>query len=211
MKRLLVTGASGLLGFNLALRESAHRDVTGITYSQGLIDTPFKTLSVDLTNTEVVNRLFDSIQPEGVIHCAAMANIDTCEKQPYEAERINSEVPGEIARICKKNGIRLVHLSTDAVFDGSRGGYLETDTPNPLSVYARTKLDGEHAVLDANPDAVVARVNFYGWSLTGKRSLAEFFYHNLSAGNHSKGFHRCRILSIFCQSSCRPVAAFVGK
>lgn len=197
MKRLLVTGASGLLGFNLALRESAHREVTGITYSQGLIKTPFKTLSVDLTNTEVVNRLFDKIEPDGVIHCAAMADIDACEKQPYQAERINSEVPGEIARICQSNGIQLVHLSTDAVFDGIRGGYLETDTPNPLSIYAETKLNGERAVQDANPDAIIARVNFYGWSLTGKRSLAEFFYNNLSAGNQVKGFTDVEFCPLF--------------
>ncbi len=82
MKRLLVTGASGLLGFNLALRESAHRDVTGLTFSQSLSNTPFKTYSIDLTNTESVTRLIDQNEPDGIIHCAALANIDTCEKQP---------------------------------------------------------------------------------------------------------------------------------
>jgi len=197
MKRLLVTGASGLLGFNLALRESAHRDVTGITYSQGLTGTPFNAVSLDLTNTEAVNRLIDQLEPEGIIHCAAMANIDACEKDPYQAERINAEVPGEIARICQSRGIRMVHLSTDAVFDGSRGGYLETDATNPLSIYAQTKLQGEQSVLKADPDAVVARVNFYGWSLTGKRSLAEFFYYNLSAGKAVNGFTDVEFCPLF--------------
>jgi dTDP-4-dehydrorhamnose reductase len=74
-----------------------------------------------------------------------------------------------------------VHISTDAVFDGTKeDAYTEEDEPNPLSVYARTKLDGERLVLRANPEAAVARVNFYGWSPSGKRSLAEFFFNNLS-------------------------------
>jgi dTDP-4-dehydrorhamnose reductase len=197
MKRLLVTGASGLLGFNLALRESAHRDVTGVVHSCALSRTPFQVLTADLTNLDTANRLLDTVQPEGVIHCAAMADIDACEKQPEQAAQINAYVPGELAQACCKRGIRLVHLSTDAVFDGSRGGYLETDTPNPLSVYAQTKLRGEQLVLDAFPDAVVARVNFYGWSLTGKRSLPEFFYNNLSSGNTVMGFTDVEFCPLF--------------
>ena len=82
----------------------------------------------------------------------------------------------------------MLYISTDAVFDGKSGDYLETDEPNPQNVYARTKLDGERAVIEEAPDAVVARVNFYGWSLTGKRSLAEFFFNNLKVGQQIKGF-----------------------
>ena len=83
----------------------------------------------------------------------------------------------------------LDHLSTDAVFDGTREGpYTEEDEPNPQSMYSRTKLDGERAVQEANPQAIVARVNFFGWSLGGRRSLAEFFFNNLSEGKKVNGF-----------------------
>jgi dTDP-4-dehydrorhamnose reductase len=197
MKQLLVTGASGLLGINLALRESAHRPVTGITNTHSLSGMPFPVRSNDLTTPGGVERILDDVQPEIVIHCAAMANIDACERQPDHAELINSQVPGLLAKACHNRKIRLVHLSTDAVFDGSRGNYLETDTPHPLSVYAKTKLDGEKAVLDADPQAVVARVNFYGWSLTGKHSLAEFFYNNLTAGNPINGFTDVEFCPLF--------------
>ena len=81
-----------------------------------------------------------------------------------------------------------MHVSTDAVFDGQAAATTEQDTPNPLSIYARTKLDGERGVAEANPDAIIARVNLYGWSLSGRRSLAEFFFNNLSAGKRVKGF-----------------------
>jgi dTDP-4-dehydrorhamnose reductase len=84
--------------------------------------------------------------------------------------------------------VRLVHISTDAVFDGRVGNYSEEDLPNPLGVYAQTKLAGEKAVLDANPSAVVARVNLFGWGITGKRSLAEFFFYNLQARKTVMGF-----------------------
>jgi dTDP-4-dehydrorhamnose reductase len=85
--------------------------------------------------------------------------------------------------------VKIVQISTDSVFDGIKSDlYTEEDVPNPLSLYAETKLQGEQAVLSANPDAIVARVNFYGFSLNGKRSLAEFFVNNLSAGERIKGF-----------------------
>lgn len=197
MKRLLVTGASGLLGINLALRESERREVIGITNSHSIIGVPFLTKPFNLSAPGAVDRMLDEVQPGAVIHCAAMADIDACEKQPEKAALINTRVPGILARACAVRKIRLVHLSTDAVFDGLRGNYLETDTPNPLSVYARTKLDGEKAVLDAMPKAVVARVNFYGWSLTGKRSLAEFFYNNLSEGKPVNGFTDVQFCPLF--------------
>ena len=69
-----------------------------------------------------------------------------------------------------------------------RGGYSEKDLPNPLSTYARHKLEGEKGVLEANPEAIVARVNFFGWSLNNNRSLSEWFFNNLTAGNQVKGF-----------------------
>lgn len=188
MKRLLVTGASGLLGINLALRESAHREVTGITNSHNLSGVPFPVEALDLTLPGMVKRVLAEKKLDVVVNCAALANIDDCEKEPAKAALINSTMPGWLAQECHTRGIRLVHLSTDAVFDGLRGGYRETDKPHPLSVYAQTKLDGEKAVLDACPEAVIARVNFYGWSLSGKRSLAEFFYNNLSAGKQVNGF-----------------------
>jgi dTDP-4-dehydrorhamnose reductase len=101
---------------------------------------------------------------------------------------LNTDLPGELALACTRLGIKMVHISTDAVFDGEGGGYSEEDQVNPLSVYARSKLKGEERVRAANADALIARVNFYGWSLTGKRSLAEWFVQNLSDGKSVNGF-----------------------
>ncbi len=188
MTHFLVTGASGLLGLNFCSQTYQQQTVTGVVNQHGLKNAPFTVLAVDLSAPGQAAILLDQIRPDVVLHCAAMANIDQCERSPELAWRVNADLPGELARETARRGIQLVHISTDAVFDGVRGSYTEEDAPNPLSVYARSKLAGEQQVAEANPLALIARVNFYGWSLSGKRSLGEFFYYNLSAGKPVKGF-----------------------
>jgi dTDP-4-dehydrorhamnose reductase len=186
--RILVTGASGLLGLNTALEASQQHEVFGSVNKNELKTTAFTVIQSDLTEPGALVNLIDRSQPEWVINCAALANLESCEANPALAKKLNSELPEKLAYHVAKGGARLVHVSTDAVFDGEQGNYTEEDKPNPLSLYARTKLSGENAVLAANPDAIVARVNLFGWSLSGKRSLAEWFVNNLSAGNNIKGF-----------------------
>ncbi len=151
--------------------------------------TPFELISADLTQPGAVSHLMETARPDAVIHTAANANIDSCESDPAGARYLNAEIPGMLAEACAKSGIRFMHISTDAVFDGAKDGvYTEDDAPNPLSVYAQTKLEGEKTVLSANANAVVARVNFFGWSLSSTRSLSEFFFNKLSAGQQCNGF-----------------------
>lgn len=189
--RILITGASGLLGLNLALEAAGsgrQHTVLGTVNRHALQTDAFQVLEVDLTAPGSVERLVEKTEPDWVINCAALANVDACEDDPDLAFKINVEVPEKLAVHVARGGARLLHISTDAVFDGLRGDYTEEDPPNPQSVYARTKLLGEQAVLRANPAAAVARVNLYGWSLSGERSLAEFFYYNLAAGKPVMGF-----------------------
>jgi len=186
--KLLVTGASGLLGLNLSLEAAALHQVTGVVHRTRLRGTPFPVVQADLTRPGAVDRLLRETNPDWVIHCAALANLEECEQHPALAQRLNSEVPAILARACRKGGARLLHVSTDAVFDGTKGNYTEADEPNPLSIYARSKLDGEQAVAAEYPQAIVARVNLFGFSLSGRRSLAEFFLYHLLEGKPLKGF-----------------------
>lgn len=186
--RILITGASGLLGLNFCLSLADSQQITGVTHSNPLKDVPFQSVQANLSSPGSITRLITEHRPQLVIHCAALANVDACEQQPDQAMRINADVPGELAAICSKSNINLVHISTDAVFDGLRGDYSEEDETNPLSVYASSKLAGEKNVVRNHPQALIARVNFYGFSLSGTRSLAEFFLDRLSAGQPVNGF-----------------------
>ncbi len=186
--KILVTGASGLLGLNLCLSMEGAHQIIGV-YRNKLEGTPFELVKADLLEDSACSRLLDQVLPEAVIHTAADANIDSCEADPEGARRLNADLPGVLAEACRQRGVRLIHISTDAVFDGSKGeAYLEGDVPNPLGVYAQTKLEGEQAVQAANGDAVVARVNFFGWSLSGERSLSEHFFYTLNKREKCFGF-----------------------
>lgn len=188
MARLLVTGSSGLLGLNLALEALTAHEVIGVDRSR-LKSAPFQTISANLLDEGTVEVVLDEARPAWLIHCAALADLEACEEDPVMAQRLNAELPSTLAEACKMRGIQMIHISTDAVFDGTKSGsYTEEDDPNPVSVYSRTKLDGERAVLGADPGAIVARVNFFGWSLGGRRSLAEFFYNNLTHNKSMSGY-----------------------
>ena len=186
--RLLITGASGLLGLNLALEAIKDHKIIGVDRNQ-LTGLPFELIHANLLERGAVDRVLDTAQPDWLIHCAALANLEACEADPKLAYRLNASLPGDLAAACKLRAVKMVNISTDAVFDGNKTDlYTEDDKPFPLSLYAETKLQGEQAVLSANPDAIIARVNFYGFSLNGKRSLAEFFINSLIAGDIVKGF-----------------------
>jgi dTDP-4-dehydrorhamnose reductase len=198
--RILIPGASGLLGLNVALEAARVRQqegtiagsrshkVTGVVNGHPFATGEFEVITADLLLPGALERLLEETKPDWVINCAALAIVDACEANPNLAYSLNVELPSQLAKHVARGGARMVHISTDAVFDGQRGEYTEADTPNPLSVYARTKLEGEYAVAEANPEAIIARVNMFGWSLSGKRSLAEWFFYNLQEGTPLKGF-----------------------
>lgn len=186
--RILVTGASGLLGINLALEASRDHQVFGLVNDHRLHTAAFQVVDGDLLIPGTAERLLDEIQPDWVIHCAALANLDACEADPARARQLNTEVPRLLAELVARGGARLLHVSTDAVFDGLRGDYTEEDIPSPVGVYSQTKQAAEQAVSQANPQAIIARVNLFGYSLTRKRSLGEFFLYNLQAGKQVMGF-----------------------
>jgi dTDP-4-dehydrorhamnose reductase len=195
--RILVTGASGLLGLNLSLGMTGTHTIIGVDRSK-LTGTPFELVQADLLEPGACSRLIDEARPDAIIHAAANANIDSCESDPDGARRLNTDLPGELADVCAKHDVQMIHISTDAVFNGTKDGiYTEDDMPNPLSIYAQTKLDGERSVLSINPQAAVARVNFFGWSLSGSRSLSEFFYSNLSTGKRVNGFNDVYFCTMF--------------
>jgi dTDP-4-dehydrorhamnose reductase len=185
---MLVTGASGLLGINFSLHAREAHSVTGVDRGR-LASAPFNLIQADLLIPGTIAQAIQAARADAVVHCAALADVDLCEKEPLLARRVNVELAGEVARTCARMGVRTLQISTDAVFDGATPGqYTEADTPAPRGVYSQTKRDAELLVMSEDPAALVVRVNFYGWSVPGSRSLAEFFVNRLRAGEPVRGF-----------------------
>lgn len=189
MKKLLVTGASGHLGLNLALyAQRQGYDVIGWANRQSLVNAPFAVDQFDLTDTAHLREKLEAAAPDMVVHAAALANLEGCDKNPELAYQLNAEVPGLLAWHLNRMGVPLLHISTDAVFDGTKGDYSETDMPSPVNTYAHSKLMGEDSVISEYKEAIIGRVVFFGWTLTGRRSLAEYFYNHLKAEETANGF-----------------------
>jgi dTDP-4-dehydrorhamnose reductase len=167
--RLLVTGASGQLGSYL-LRECRRRGDTVLAWSgrrQGeLFGYPLR--PVDLTEPDAIATAFREARPDRVVHAAALAVASDCQREPRRAEQINAHGSAILAELADRAKVPLVYVSTDMVFDGEHAPYREEDAVAPLSVYGRTKAEGERAVL-AYPRHTVVRVPLlFGLTLIGR-------------------------------------------
>jgi dTDP-4-dehydrorhamnose reductase len=147
MARILVTGGAGMLGRDLLRRLSTH-EVRGV-------DRP----DFDIADARAVDTAIGHLQPEIVIHCAAMTAVDACETQRDDAFRINAVGSGNLAAACARQRARLIAISTDYVFSGDADRpYDEYAAPGPRTVYGASKLAGEQAVRELCPDHLIARI-----------------------------------------------------
>jgi len=161
-KKLLIFGISGLLGSKLA-KLAMDYEVFG-TFNQRSTQIENAILSkLDISDFEQIDDLFNEIKPDFVINTTALHNVDYCEKNPDESFLINSKVVKTIQENCTKIGSTFVHLSTDYVFDGKqKTPYTETDVPSPLSIYGKSKLEGEGFVSENH--CVIRPSVIYGWN-----------------------------------------------
>ena len=149
---ILVTGASGQLGQAIQFIASNYEDCKFIFASSQ---------DLDITNQDRVNHFFDTNKIDFCINAAAYTAVDKAESESEKAETINVVGPKNLAIACKKNKAKLIHISTDFVFDGSSSKpYSETDETNPLNIYGKTKLDGEQAVRDNTNEYFIIRTSW---------------------------------------------------
>lgn len=188
MAKILVTGASGLLGSNLVSVLANHHEVVALSHSYQIRQEGIAVSMADLSIPENATQIIGQHEPDWVIHCAAETSIDRCETDPEMAFRLNCDMAQYVAHATQASGGRLMFISTDAVFDGAGSQYQEEEVPQPINVYGQSKLEGERAVSEEDPRALIIRTNFYGWNAVKKQSLAEWFLSHLEMGEICRGF-----------------------
>lgn len=170
--RAIITGAVGLIGHYFvksASRWAPGWEVHGLSRAD-----------LDLTEPAAVEKVWRSIKPDLVIHCAAMSRTKDCEQQPELARRINVEATAHLAKLCQD--IPFFFLSSGEVFDGRRGWYREEDKATPMNFYGKTKLEAEQVVLQNSNHTVVRIVLTAGTSRQGDRSFVEVMCRGARSG-----------------------------
>ncbi|MBV8086175.1 MAG: sugar nucleotide-binding protein [Chloroflexi bacterium] len=197
MPRLLVTGASGLLGFAVVRAALGHGwTVTAAVRSHktellAALGQPIEVVEQDLAEASALPALVSAAAPEAIIHTAAMSRPDDCAARPELAQAVNVEATGALAAAAHKKGAHFVFTSSDLVYGVNEGELFENGTPPaPLGVYAATKLAGEHAVLGATSGlATIARMSLmYGWGSGAHQCFAEEWLAALRARRPVRAF-----------------------
>ena len=186
----MILGSSGFLGANWLrfLLDGGHEVIAHANSSVIFGDGKLTAIQQDLEEFGSGYRIVEEFSPDVIINCAALADIEKCEKYPKLAKRLNSDLPKELAQAGMKIGAQLIHVSSDGVFGASVTSRNNLDIPTPMNNYGHTKLEGERLVIDHHPTALVVRTNIVGWSPKGNRSLLEYFYNRLQIGEKAPGF-----------------------
>ena len=201
--KILLTGASGLLGhaYAIAAVRRGHEVIALANTNTPVATGLTRKLQMDLSDPSALTSLILEHWPDAIVNCAAISNPASVEAEPALAEKINVALPRHLAQLSTHIGARLIHISTDMVFDGqSEEPYRSTDIPAPTNLYGQTKLMSEREVLEHNPeDPVVLRIPILmGNSPGGQRSLHEKLIAAIHAGQHPK---------LFCDEIRQPASA----
>lgn len=169
----MITGGSGLLALNWACAIRYQHTVLLATHRHQVTLSGAAAFTVALDQTESLVRQLEKLAPDVIVHTAGLASVDECERSPELAHEANAVLARNVAEAASRLGVRLIHVSTDHLFDGRRSLYTEDDAPEPLNAYARTKLLAEQWVTNAHPEAIVVRTNFFGWGHRFRQSFSD--------------------------------------
>lgn len=184
IKRVLVTGANGLLGQKMVKKFSSNNefDVVATATGEQLHDSSVscRYQQLDISDRKAVKEIVRQFSPDLIINCAAMTHVDKCESEKELCHRINTDGVQFLAESCKPNNIRFIHFSTDYVFDGVNGPYNEESKVNPLSYYGKSKLAGENAIIATGIDFIIFRTMVvYGVGIKTKANFASWLVNEL--------------------------------
>lgn len=187
---ILVTGASGFLGWHVCRIAAASRRVFGTYHDHPVQIDGVVCRRIDISDPGSLQSLFEQLQPDAVIHTAAVSQANVCQNQPGETWRINVGASAAIAGLCAERGIPCVFTSTDLLFDGNSAPYAEDDPPSPLSVYGEQKAAAEAAMRERYPQTAICRMPLmFGDTGGARRSFDMQMVRSLLAGRRVTLFY----------------------
>ncbi|XGV95213.1 MAG: NAD(P)-dependent oxidoreductase [Leptolyngbya sp. BL-A-14] len=189
MQKLLVTGASGFLGWNLCQVAATNWTVYGTSFAKAIAIPGTTILTIDLTDFDATQRLFQDIQPDAVIHLAAQSSPNVCQTQPEASHRLNVTAAVHLAGLCADRSIPFAFASSEMVFDGLNAPYKEEDPVSPINRYGEQKALAEVEILDRYPNAAVCRMPLmFGLVPPTASSFIQPFIQALRSGKELKLF-----------------------
>ncbi len=204
--RIIILGVNGMMGHKLfqVLKDNFNYEVIGTVRNKDYLnyfEEKSRIINIEIKSETQIDRLFKLYKPDMVINCIGVTkkfvkNV----QQKIEMIEINSLLPHKLLSVAEKYNIRLIHISTDCVFSGSKGNYSETDNPDPLDIYGKSKVLGEFSCTKN----LVIRTSIIGPELNTKRGLLEWF---LSQKDECKGFEK----AIFSGLTTLELSKVIGK
>jgi dTDP-4-dehydrorhamnose reductase len=201
MKKLLITGASGFLGWHLCQVAQQNWEVYGLYHSHPLAMSGIHPIQMDLTDFQALQSLFQQIQPDAVIHTAAQSSPNLCQTQPEASYAINVAASINLAELCANAAIPYVFTSTDLVFDGRNAPYRESDRVCPVNRYGEHKVAAEQGILAHYPAAAVCRMPLMFGAAPTAPSFIQPFIQQLRSH---------QILKLFTDEIRTPVGGFTA-
>lgn len=208
---IFITGGAGLLALNWAATLRANFDVSIGIHNRIVNLKNTKSLILNMESQSSIEQIFDVLKPSLVVHTAGLTSIEACEADPKAAKHVNVYLAKNVAIICAKLNIPLIHISTDHLFNGSESIVDENFPTNPVNVYGKTKAEAEKNVLDSNPQALVIRTNFFGWGTVYRTSFSDMVINSLRAGKEVTLFQDIYFTPLLIESLVYAVHELVDK
>lgn len=206
---ILITGSDGLLGSNLCYHFHNNYSVTGADISCLLKMNNVKCQKIDLRNREEIEGFLSNYSPSIIIHCAASVNLDWCEENPAEALYLHRDVTSLLRTTLPE--AYFIYISTDAFYSESNGPHSESETVYPLSVYAKTKLEGEKVLESFSDNSLIIRTCIYGINYQDKLSLAEWMLKKLSSNEKISGFSDTYFSPVLVNDLAEIIEMMIGR
>jgi len=211
MKTIVFTGGSSLLAQSWIKYEQPDYNYVLALHQRKLDNSKYKSIFLNYQDATHIAEQLERVKADVVVNCIGLTSVEDCEENIAQATQTNVEIANRIASVCNNMGIKLVHISTDHLFDGTNA-FSDEHTPlSPLNTYGKTKGEGEKAILENNPDALVIRTNFFGWGPVYKASFSDKILKNLEAGKQNNLFDDVFYTPISVKTLSEKIALLIEK